>query len=34
MKILHVIGGMDRGGAESYIMNTLRNIDRKKYQCD
>jgi glycosyltransferase involved in cell wall biosynthesis len=31
-KILHVIGGMDRGGAESYIMNTLRNIDRKKYQ--
>lgn len=30
-KILHIIGGMDRGGAESYIMNTLRNIDRKKY---
>ncbi|MBR3322958.1 glycosyltransferase [Candidatus Saccharibacteria bacterium] len=34
MKILHVIGGMDRGGAESYIMNTLRNIDREKFQCD
>lgn len=34
MKILHVIGGMDRGGAESYIMNSLRNIDREKYQCD
>lgn len=31
-KILHVIGGMDRGGAESYIMNTLRNIDHKKYK--
>ena len=31
-KILHIIGGMDRGGAESYIMNTLRNIDHKKYK--
>ncbi len=31
-KILHIIGGMDRGGAESYIMNTLRNIDKKKYE--
>ena len=31
-KILHVIGGMDRGGAESYIMNTLRNIDRTKFK--
>lgn len=34
MKILHVIGGMDRGGAESYIMNTIRNIDHKKYKFD
>lgn len=33
-KILHVVGGMDRGGAESYIMNTLRNLDRKKFHCD
>ena len=31
-KILHVIGGMDRGGAEMYIMNSLRNLDLKKYQ--
>ncbi len=31
-KILHIVGGMDRGGAESYIMNTLRNIDRSKYK--
>ena len=29
--VLHIVGGMDRGGAESYIMNTLRNIDRSKY---
>lgn len=34
MKILHIVGGMDRGGAESYIMNTLRHIDRKKFHCD
>ncbi len=33
-KILHVIGGMDRGGAESFIMNVMRNIDNKKYHCD
>ena len=31
-RILHVIGGMDRGGAEMYIMNSLRNLDLKKYQ--
>ncbi len=29
--VLHIVGGMDRGGAESYIMNTLQNIDRNKY---
>ena len=29
--VLHIVGGLDRGGAEAYIMNTLRNIDRKKY---
>jgi glycosyltransferase involved in cell wall biosynthesis len=32
MKILHIIGGLDRGGAESYLMNTLRNIDHAKYK--
>ena len=31
-KILHILGGLDRGGAESYLMNTLRNIDRSKYE--
>ena len=30
--ILYVIGGLDRGGAESYLMNYLRNIARKKYR--
>lgn len=33
-KILHVIGAMDRGGAETLIMNIYRNIDRSKYQFD
>ena len=31
-KILHVIGGLDNGGAEAYLMNSLRNIDRSKYK--
>ncbi|MBR5419401.1 glycosyltransferase [Candidatus Saccharibacteria bacterium] len=31
-KILHILGGLDHGGAESYLMNTLRNIDRSKYK--
>lgn len=30
--VLHIVGGLDRGGAEAYIMNTLRNINRKKYR--
>ena len=30
-KILHILGGLDHGGAESYLMNTLRNIDHGKY---
>lgn len=33
-KVLHVIGRMDRGGAETFIMNVLRNIDRSKYEFD
>ncbi len=33
-KVLHIIGGMDRGGAESYVMNTVRHIDSKKYKID
>ena len=30
-KILYILGGLDRGGAESYLMNSLRNMDRSKY---
>lgn len=34
IRILHVIGIMDRGGAETMIMNLYRNIDRTKVQFD
>lgn len=33
-RILHVIGRMDRAGAETLIMNLYRNIDRSRYQFD
>lgn len=33
-RVLHVIGLMDRGGAETMIMNFYRNIDRSKVQFD
>lgn len=34
IKVLHVFGKMDRGGAETLIMNIFRNIDREKFQFD
>lgn len=34
IKILHVIGAMDRGGAETMIMNFYRKLDTTKYQFD
>lgn len=34
IRILHVIGIMNRGGAENMIMNLYRNIDRTKIQFD
>ena len=33
-RILHIINGMTCGGAESYIMNIYRNMDREKIQFD
>jgi len=33
-KIIHVLGGVGRGGAETMVMNMLRNIDREKYRFD
>lgn len=34
IRILHVIGKMDRGGAETMMMNLYRQIDRTKIQFD
>ena len=34
IRVLHVIGIMNRGGAETMIMNLYRNIDRTKVQFD
>lgn len=34
LRVLHVIGAMDRGGAETLIMNLYRHIDRSKIQFD
>ena len=33
-RILHVIGAMDRAGAETLIMNIYRQIDRSRFQFD
>lgn len=32
--ILHVVGGMNRAGTETWLMHLLRNIDREKYKMD
>lgn len=34
MRVLQVIGVMDRGGAETMVMNLYRAIDREKIQFD
>lgn len=34
IRVLHVFGKMDRGGAETMIMNLYRNIDRSMIQFD
>lgn len=33
-RILHIVGKMDRAGAETMLMNLYRNIDRKQVQFD
>ncbi|MGI8384810.1 glycosyltransferase family 1 protein [Robertmurraya sp. P23] len=34
LRVLHVVVNMNRGGAETLIMNLYRNIDREKVQFD
>ena len=33
-RILHIVGKMDRAGAETMLMNLYRNIDRSQVQFD
>jgi len=33
-RVLHIIGKMDRAGAETMVMNLYRTIDRSKFQFD
>lgn len=34
IKVLHIVGALNLGGAETMIMNIFRNIDRNKFQFD
>ena len=34
IRILHVVGGMNRGGIETWLMHILRNIDRQHFEMD
>jgi glycosyltransferase EpsF len=33
-RILHIVSAMDRGGAETLIMNVYRNVDKSQVQFD
>ncbi len=34
VRILHVVGGMNRGGVETWLMHVLRHIDRERFRMD
>ena len=34
LRVLHVLGGMNRGGVETWLMQVLRRIDRRAVQMD
>lgn len=34
IRVLHVLGGMNQGGTENFLMNLYRNINREKVQFD
>ena len=34
IKVLHVLGGLDSGGAETFVMNVYRKIDLTKFHFD
>lgn len=34
VRVLHVVGGMNRGGVETWLMHVLRHIDRERFRMD
>lgn len=34
LRVLHVVGAMNRGGAETWLLHALRTIDRERYAMD
>jgi glycosyltransferase involved in cell wall biosynthesis len=34
IRVLHIVGGMTRGGVETWLMHVLRNIDHTQFQLD
>jgi glycosyltransferase involved in cell wall biosynthesis len=34
IRVLHVLGSMNRGGVETWLMHVLRHIDRERFQID
>lgn len=34
IRVLHVVGAMNRGGVETWLMHVLRHIDRARYKMD
>lgn len=34
VRVLHVVGAMNRGGVETWLMHVLRHIDRQAFQMD
>ena len=34
LRVLHVLGAMNRGGVETWLMHVLRHVDRESFQTD
>ena len=34
IRVLHVVGGMNRGGVETWLMHVLCHIDRERFRMD
>jgi hypothetical protein len=34
IRVLHAVGGMNRGGTELLLLSVLRNLDRREIECD